>query len=265
MMIGADAIGRLAIGEEPPSGNTYNVDVTEVATATDSASAVAVLPATRTEAATATDTPSAVGIYPATATEAATATDAPSALGTYPASRTETATATDLTDALTLGANIVVEAATATDTSSALSAFGVAQTEAANAADTSDATLNDGRRPGAGKRINPIVGPEPAYDVKPAKRYQPIWDKVRAQKIAARNAELARRNALPVPLPPADPNFNRPIAVPKAPPNFAHLVPPDPMGIERRLRDARDMTDIADVASAIDLLAGLGLVSPPPQ
>lgn len=96
--------------------------------------------------------------------------------------------------------------------------------------------------------------PEPAYDVKPQKPFRPIWDRQREREKTKVEAAAPR----PVPLPP--PSIFGPAPAPQADtasfglPDFSNLVPPDPVGIGRRVEQARDMTDADD---ALDALAAL--------
>lgn len=114
--------------------------------------------------------------------------------------------------------------------------------------------------PGAGKYPKiPSYVPQPAYDVKPAKKqtFRPVWDKGPAPV----EAPLPPR---PVPLPPASifqapPAPLPPIGAPgSAPPfglpDFNNLVPHDPVGTGKRLQEAQDMTD------ALAVLKKLGLI-----
>lgn len=107
--------------------------------------------------------------------------------------------------------------------------------------------------PGSGAHRRP-GWPKPNYGGKPAKSFRPVWDEVHAERIAKRQAELDARKRAPAPFPPSGMFAPRTgPAAPPLPPNFVQYAPADPMGIERRLRDAADLTDIQDVADAIGL------------
>ena len=122
-------------------------------------------------------------------------------------------------------------------------------------------------RPGAGKRRDfPRYIPQPPYEVKRAKPFQPIWDRVRQQ--AAEEEQRRREEAAraPAPLPPPE-LFNTLTLRRVAPPDFAQFAPKDPLGLVQRVADARDLTDMSDaaetlndVADAIEVLKALGLV-----
>jgi hypothetical protein len=131
--------------------------------------------------------------------------------------------------------------------------------------------------PGAGKRYQKPTAylPEPAWDVKPNKPFQPVWDRFRQQEAEAALAaiEAARQAAepaanLPLPLPPQTPGaVPIPGAFPPALPNFNELVPPNSLGMAQDMhnarmtdapvqppRDAKDMNDILAVFKAIGLI-----------
>lgn len=116
--------------------------------------------------------------------------------------------------------------------------------------------------PGGGKRYKKPTDylPEPPYDVKPNKPFQPIWDKRRSDEAAAAAAEKAKASApqapQPVPLPPAS-IFGQPGNAPRPAlnlPDFNNFAPQDPLGLAKRMNDAQDMSD------AIALLKSLGLI-----
>jgi hypothetical protein len=117
-------------------GNTYNVSVSESATATDSVSAVAIFASSTSESATATDAVTAVAVLASTVSETAAASDACSAAAVLAASCSEAAVATDSVTCAAVFAAAVSEAAAATDVVSCAAVFVTSLTESATATDT---------------------------------------------------------------------------------------------------------------------------------
>lgn len=124
-------------GASSGGGTTYDVDLTEAATAADAPSAVATFTPALTESGTATDAPSAQADFAATRAEAGTATDAPSSVAVFVASDTEAASAADSDAGVAVYPAAVTEAGTAGDTSDAQTqqTINVDVSEAANAND----------------------------------------------------------------------------------------------------------------------------------
>jgi hypothetical protein len=92
------AVTRLGPGGYPVAsqgGNTYNVSISEAASAADSPSAAAVFASIDTEAASATDTPSITATFAPAITEAASAADTPSVTAVFASTASEAANATD--------------------------------------------------------------------------------------------------------------------------------------------------------------------------
>lgn len=125
----------------PVSGGpaTYNVDLTETATATDALTVIASYALAVSESATATDAASAVATWPRSVSESATASDIVSAVQTLGAAVSETVSATDLVSAILAAAAAISDAATATDAvTSSLNGniYPVSLTESATSTDT---------------------------------------------------------------------------------------------------------------------------------
>lgn len=127
---------RIWVPVSAGGGTTYDVSLTESATPTDTASALATLAAAMSESASGTDTASAQAVLVAAVSESATATDTPSAVLSLVATLNEAASAADAASAIaTLGAT-VSESVSATDVCVAALAAVAAVSEAASAADS---------------------------------------------------------------------------------------------------------------------------------
>lgn len=102
--------------------------------------------------------------------------------------------------------------------------------------------------PGAGKRRDfPSYIPQPPYDVKPNKPFQPIWDK-RRQEEQERAKALAELPPAPVPLPPAALFERQTDAQALGLPELDHGIHPEQL--EPGLRDAQDLSDLAGALQA---------------
>lgn len=118
---------------------TYNVDLTETATATDALTVIASYVLAVSESATATDAASAVATWPASVSESTTASEIVAAVQTLGAAVAETVTASDLVSAILAAAAAISDAATATDaTTSSLNGnvYSADVSEAATSTDT---------------------------------------------------------------------------------------------------------------------------------
>lgn len=126
MVFGLPALG---------GGATYNVSITEAASAVDSSTAALIAAASITESGSATDSQSVVAQFVASLTEAATATDTQSAGAVFAASVSEAASAADTSTALAVFLATVSEAASAVDLATAT----VATTQSASIAEAAAA------------------------------------------------------------------------------------------------------------------------------
>lgn len=94
---------------------TYNVDLTETATATDALTVIASYVLAVSESAAATDAASAVATWPRSVSESTTASDIVAAVQTLGAAVSETVTAADLVSAILAASAAISDAASATD------------------------------------------------------------------------------------------------------------------------------------------------------
>lgn len=118
-----------------PDTAVYDESITETASASDVASAVAVLVAALTESATASEAASAVKSTPASLTESAAAADTPAATMVAGASLTESASASDaIAPALTANPS-VVESASASDAATNTALIAAVLTETGDPSD----------------------------------------------------------------------------------------------------------------------------------
>lgn len=122
-------------------GTTYNVDITEAATASESSSVTLTAAPAITEAATATEASGVTLVAAVSITEAATATEASSTTLTAAPSITEAATASDSSSATLVAVTSITEAASATDSSGIVSTYNLDIAEAASASDSVDAVV----------------------------------------------------------------------------------------------------------------------------
>jgi hypothetical protein len=118
--------------------------------------------------------------------------------------------------------------------------------------------------------------PHADRDIKPAKPFQPIWDKVRQKQLEAAEAAQRPPAAAPPVLPPAE--LFGALPAPGAAsllPSFDHLAPADPTGFAARMQESQDISDAAavvhalhartvseaqDMADALAVLKAIGLI-----
>jgi hypothetical protein len=105
---------------------------------------------------------------------------------------------------------------------------------------------------GAGKRRDfPSYIPQPPYEAKKNPPFRPVWDKPKGGTI-----EQPKPAAPLAVAPPPQDIFGAPAQAAPQLPSFDHLVPHDPMGLSQRLRQAREMTDVADALRALGIFGG---------
>lgn len=123
-------------------GSTYNEDVSEAGSATDSMDRIAMLAAAASEAASATDSVARTIVAIVAASESATAVDTPAAAVTTDTAASESTTASDAVD---WGAAVYdkdqADSATAADQASSTATMGAAQSEPATATDAPASTV----------------------------------------------------------------------------------------------------------------------------
>lgn len=120
-------------------GTTYNVDVSESASATDAVSALATFVSAIAESVSATETPSAVLVAVADVSESASATDATNwGSATYNVDVTEAASAADAVTAITTLVAAASESLSASDAFTVTAVLGAAVSESASATDATN-------------------------------------------------------------------------------------------------------------------------------
>lgn len=118
-----------------PSGSTYDVTLTEAATAADQAGALLAMSAAASESATAADAVAALMIRPAALTEAATATESTTTGSVASGALTEAVTAADAVSALAALSGALSESASVSDLVVAVLSAVAAVSEAASLTD----------------------------------------------------------------------------------------------------------------------------------
>lgn len=132
---------RRLFGVTAAGGTTYNVSVSESATASDAPTCAATFASSASESASASDAPSAAATFASSVSEAATGSDSPSCSFTAGCSLSESGTASDSVTSAAVLVTSVTEASPATDSPAASAVFASSVAESAPASDDWGATM----------------------------------------------------------------------------------------------------------------------------